>query len=272
MSDYHGLPTGSLVSPFLRLDYLQQGGLRIVRLVPADEERNLLAETPAFGWDTPYGRFSALGGHRLWHAPQTEQTATPEPQPLEISEEGLSVRLFQPADPWNHLTKCLDITLDGNRPALTIAHTLTNMGEGARELAPWAITQLPLGGQAILPLSHGGPSTAPNRHLAFWPYVRLPDPRLMMGEVDLCFNARPYDSEFKLGYFAAAGWVAYQWQDGRRLTKRFQPQPGLPHADHGCNVEIYCNNGFLELETLGPLTSLAPGQSVEHIETWELQL
>ncbi len=268
MREFYGLPTGSLESPFLRLDYLEEGGLRIVRLLRIGDDRNLLAETPEFGWDTPFGRFLALGGHRLWHAPQTDQTATPEPQPLEIRREGLSVCLFQPADPWNHLAKRIEVTLDASRPALSILHTLTNESDSAVEFAPWAITQLPLGGQAILPLP--GPIAASNRPLAFWPYVRLPDPRLNLNADDLRFNARAYDTEFKLGYFNTSGWVAYEWQ-GIRLTKRFEPRPGLPHADSGCNVEIYCNNEFFELETLGPLVTLQPGQSVHHSEAWEVK-
>ena len=31
-----------------------------------------------------------------------------------------------------------------------------------------------------------------------------------------------------------------------------------------------CNDQFLEIETLGPLVELAPGDAVEHLETWHL--
>jgi hypothetical protein len=36
----------------------------------------------------------------------------------------------------------------------------------------------------------------------------------------------------------------------------------------GCTFETFTNADFLELETLGPLTTLASGQSVSHIERW----
>jgi hypothetical protein len=36
----------------------------------------------------------------------------------------------------------------------------------------------------------------------------------------------------------------------------------------GCTFETFTNADFLELETLGPLTTLAPGQSVSHTERW----
>jgi hypothetical protein len=32
----------------------------------------------------------------------------------------------------------------------------------------------------------------------------------------------------------------------------------------------FTNEDMLEVETLGPLVKLAPGQSVEHVERWEL--
>ena len=38
----------------------------------------------------------------------------------------------------------------------------------------------------------------------------------------------------------------------------------------GCNFETFAKGAFQELETLGPLTTLEPGQSVSHTEHWHL--
>jgi hypothetical protein len=35
-------------------------------------------------------------------------------------------------------------------------------------------------------------------------------------------------------------------------------------------VELFTNADMLEVETLGPLTELAPGSQVEHMERWSL--
>ena len=51
--------------------------------------------------------------------------------------------------------------------------------------------------------------------------------------------------------------------------KRFQPGQGR-HADFGSQVELFTNKSMLEVETLGPLTRLAPGAHVEHLERWAL--
>jgi len=58
-----------------------------------------------------------------------------------------------------------------------------------------------------------------------------------------------------------AGWV---------FVKRFQEQK-LVYPDYGCNVEVFTNNAFLELETVGPLTKLAPGATMIHEERWYLR-
>jgi hypothetical protein len=44
----------------------------------------------------------------------------------------------------------------------------------------------------------------------------------------------------------------------------------VQYPDNGCNVESYCNNEFIELESLGELVMVAPGQTIFHNELWEI--
>ena len=43
-----------------------------------------------------------------------------------------------------------------------------------------------------------------------------------------------------------------------------------PRHQLGASFETFTNVDFLEQETLGPMTKLAPGASLEHIERWTL--
>lgn len=52
--------------------------------------------------------------------------------------------------------------------------------------------------------------------------------------------------------------------------KRATFDPQAVYSDSGSSSECYCDDRFLELETLRPATMLAPGESVHHLETWEL--
>jgi hypothetical protein len=48
------------------------------------------------------------------------------------------------------------------------------------------------------------------------------------------------------------------------------PDSSKTYPDFGCSFETFTNNEFLEIETLGPMTKLLPGQTVEHVEHWAL--
>jgi len=269
---FYGLATRSLASESLRVDFLAEAGPRVVRLFLAGSNENLLAELPDVRWDTPYGAYHARGGHRLWHAPEAfPRSSIPDDTAPTIEEVTDGVRLVQPTEEPTGVQKVMEIHLHGGRPALTLEHRLGNEGPGPVELAPWAITQLPLGGVAVLPQRAGRqdcPGLNPDRHLVAWPYTHWQDPRLLLRDDYLLVRADPWPAPWKMGYFNRLGWVGYLRREVF-FCKRFDPCPGKPHADLGCNVEVYCNDLFVELETLGPLCRLEPGESTSHVERWE---
>ena len=274
MTDFYGLPTQTIGNDHIRVEYLAEAGLRVVRLFMANSasSENFLAETPGVAWDTPYGPYFLRGGHRLWHAPEgAPRSSLPEPRDLDIAALQGGVRLSQPAEPETGICKELEIRLDANRPALTIIHKLSNEGLWPVELAPWAISQLALGGVAILPQPTGPidpHGLRPNRCLVLWPYTSLTDPRVELNDDYWLVHGRPQLPPCKIGYLNRCGWVGYL-RNGILLIKRFRPAVGQPHPDSGCNVEVHCSDTCLELETLAPLCTLAPGQSAAHVEQWE---
>ena len=271
--DFYGLPTRTLSNDFLRLDYLAEAGPRIVRLFVGDSDTNWLAEAPQAQVQTAYGPYSLRGGHRLWHAPETlARTYVPDDEGLKVEETEQGVRLYQPTEGPTGIAKTVTIELDNGRCALTLHHTLRNDNLWSIELAPWALTQLRLGGTAILPqqtspLDEDG--FWPNRSLVYWPYTNMRDRRLHLDDEYVLVQAIPHSRRFKIGYFNRHGWVAYLWRGGL-LVKQFSPQPDQPHVDFNSNCEIYADHRFIELETLAPLTRLEPGQEAVHTEVWTL--
>lgn len=272
MGDFYGLPTRSISNQHLRLEFLAEAGPRIVRLFLAGSDENQLVELPNLKWETPYGDFFVRGGHRLWHAPEaTPRTYVLDNEGLEVKETAEGVLLCQPTEVATGIRKSIEIRLQADRPALTLHHRLQNDGLWPVELAPWAITQLPLGGVVVLPQQVGPLDTdglLPNRHLVLWPYTRWNDTRLQPHDDYVLVQAQAQSFPCKVGYFNRQGWAGYLRQ-GVFFCKRFEPLAERPHPDWGCNVEVYCYNEFAELETLAPLCCLEPGQSVMHVETWE---
>lgn len=273
MADFHGLPVRSIGNQHLTLDYLAEAGPRIVRLFLAGSSDNQLVELPEARIETPEGPYFIRGGHRLWHAPEAmPRSYLPDNSGLQVEERAGGVRLVQPTETATGIRKSIDVQLHDDRPAVTLVHELRNEGIWPVELAPWAITQLPLGGVAILPQQVGPLDAAgllPNRLLVLWPYTQWEDPRLQPGDDYILMQAQAIMPPCKVGYQNRHGWIAYL-RNGVLFQKRFDPRVALPHPDYGCNAEFYCCDAFIEMETVAPLARLEPGEAVTHTETWEL--
>jgi hypothetical protein len=234
--------------------------------------QNIFAELPDVTIPSENGPYYLLGGHRLWHAPEwSTRTYWPETQALQVEEKAGGVAVTLPAD-GGGIEKKLDFVMEADKPVVTVTHTLTNRGLWTVELAPWAITQCRLGGTVMLPQPVGPADPdglLPNQRYSFWPYTNFADGRIVLGREMTLLHAKAAPPT-KLGYRNVDGWAGY-WLDGTLFTKRFDPQLGANHPDFGCNCECYCNDRFVEVETLGPIGPLAPGASVTHVETWELK-
>jgi hypothetical protein len=155
------------------------------------------------------------------------------------------------------------------KPQVIVNHTLTNRGLLPVECAPWAITQLKTGGVAILPQAQQQTEVLPNRLLALWPYTEISDPNVSWGNQYILVRAEMQERAFKIGFPNLRGWLAY-WHSGTLFVKRAAFDPQATYYDFNSSSECYCNHRFLELETLAPISTLKPGASATHTETWEL--
>jgi hypothetical protein len=256
-------------NPTLSLLVTRSVGPRIISLRFREAE-NLLAVLPDFMAQRPDGStFHFYGGHRLWRAPESMPgTYTLDDGPVEIieAEEGLLVT--QPVETETGIEKSIHISLAKDEPRVTLRHTLTNRGSSPLECAPWAITQFRTGGVAILPQSQRQTDLLPNRSLALWPYTRMESPQVCWGDRHILVRAE-MTAPFKVGFPNTRGWLGY-WAEGTLFIKRAVFDPRARYYDLGSSSECYCNDQFLELETLAPAGSLAPGEAATHIETWQL--
>jgi hypothetical protein len=263
--------TGVLKNDFVQVEYLKDA-LRISGLTPAGKSNLFVQLSESAAAPTPYGNFYFRGGHRLWHAPESmPRTYIPDGE-VKITDLPDGVALETATEIGTGIRKRIQITLANDKPSITLTHVLINDGLWSVELAAWGITQFRLGGTVILPMPEGNVDAAGllhNRQLSLWPYARINDPRLKLDDQFILFRAEALLPPFKIGYFNLHGWMAY-WLEGVLFRKTFNVQTGLSYPDNNCNAEMYCNDQFVELETLGPLLKLAPGELVTHVETWEL--
>ena len=223
--------------------------------------------------------FRLYGGHRLWIAPEGKSTYYPDNHPVTVSEteSGVSFTAPMESDPdGRKLVKRIEIQL-GAGSQTSLKHTVTNVGSVAIGLSAWAPTMMKGGGHAILPLS---PRAAidddhllPVSHFSIWSYTDFSDRRWTLGSefIQLRHDANPQGRfpEQMGGIYNSCEWGAY-YRKGFLFVKRARVIKGARYPDFGCNFELFTNPDYLELETLGPLTELQPGQSVSHQEVWTL--
>ncbi len=216
----------------------------------------------------------SYGGHRLWHAPEAmPRTYFPDNVPVKYAWDGKTLKLTQPIETTTGIVKEMEITLSPNENHVTVLHRLINRNLWDVELSPWALTVMAPGGRAIFPQEPYRPHPEflmPARAMVLWGYTDMKDPRWTWGTKYIQLRQDSgAKSKQKIGLMNTLGWAAY-YLKGELFLKRFPFDSRLTYPDWGCNNEAFTDPEMLEVETLGPLTKLAPEQGVEHIENWFL--
>ncbi len=219
------------------------------------------------------------GGHRLWVAPEASpRSYFPDNTPVEAKVQNATLKLtarpeLDPSFKVNTgVQKQMQITMhdDGH---VTVVHRVTNLGLWPIKLAPWALSVMAPKGRAIIPAPDPRPhpqALLPVRPMAVWGYTNMADPRWIWGKKYIVLKQDPSRREpQKLGVGNEKGWVAYA-RAGHLLVKFYDYIDGATYPDFGSNTETWTNQSILEVETLGPLTTLNPNATVEHVENWFL--
>lgn len=233
----------------------------------------LFAELPAAVLEHPaVGEYRFLGGHRLWRAPERPAiTYAPDHGlDLEIEESANGLTIAGPREA-DGLSKTIRISQRGDYTV--VDHKLHNGGTNHISCAPWAITQLATGGRAFIPQptkAADPDGVLPNRRLVVWPYTDLSHPEIEFRTNALVIHGsnRPYPT--KVGQPNERGWIAYG-KDGEIFIKWAAcNNESADYVDFGATVQCYRDERFIEIETLGPLATLEPGQTITHQEIWLL--
>lgn len=212
------------------------------------------------------------GGHRLWHAPEImPRTYEPDNFPIVIEKSacGKRVTLTAPQPDPSQLLKSITIEALGNE-SYKLTHKITNKGQWAVQFAPWALSVMERGGYATLPLLAKGKHPVdllPTYHIVPWSYTDFSLPLWQFRRDYIGIDTALAGPAQKIGISNYADWVAY-WQEGGTFVKAAKVNPQATYADMGSALEIFSNDFMIELETLAPLSTVEPEQTVEHVEYW----
>lgn len=248
-------------------------GPRVIRFAFVGED-NIFGENPDQVGKTGGSEWRIYGGHRLWHAPEgMPRSYWPDNSPIKAEVRGDTLALIQPTEGSTNIQKEMEITMSADRNYVKVVHRLRNQGLWPVEMAGWALTMMNKRGRAIIPqppyASHDE-ALLPVWPLVLWAYTDMSDPRWTWGKRYIVLRQDPDATEpQKVGVGDKENWAAYL-RGEHLFLKRFEYQEGKNYPDYGCSVEIFTNADMLEVETLGPMTLLEPGDALEHVEHWFL--
>lgn len=245
--------------------------------------KNVLKEYPDQMGQSGEDEWKIRGGHRLWCGPEDHtRTYALDNEPVSYEEVSPGIVKVRPKpDTTYGIQKEIEIQVPTSGSRIKLIHRITNLGAKPTELAPWSISVMAPGGVEIIPLPPkrphpGSPKNAKSaadyaaeQVIIPWPYLDFQDPRWHFGSKFITLRQDPNKGPTKLGLAHKTGGVGYL-NGGTLFVKRFDFVDGKTYPDSGVNFETFTNEDMLEIETLGPIVSLEPGKTVEHLEHWEL--
>jgi hypothetical protein len=245
-------------------------GPRIIRYGFINRENEMCEVESTMGL-TGGDEWRIYGGHRLWHSPESKvRTYEPDNSPVTWVEIPNGIKTIQDVEPLSRIKKEMEITLSPENSMVEILHRLTNAGHWPIELSVWSISAMAKGGKEVIPQSRKDTGLLPNRVIALWPYTRLNDHRIYLGDKYIILQQGPdIKQPLKIGIPNEDEWAAY-FNHNHLFLKYYAHDTNARYPDLGVSYETYVNDFMLEMETLSPLTMLQPDASIEHIEKWEL--
>jgi len=241
-------------------------------LYAADEKKpdfNFFGYLPDAGEETPNGYWRMYGGHRLWVSPEEmPRTYSMDDKPVKVEKTKDGVVVIGNPEKENSVQKEIKIRPRGKK-GVEVIHKIKNIGKSPITFAAWALSVMRREGFAIIPFNAGQRGFLPDRRIVVWPYTNLTDKRLIMQDEYIFLQQSPAAKQpIKIGTIAHPSWLAYHIND-YVLLKTFSREEG-EYPDFGCNVEIYTNADFLELETLSTLSTIKPSEFIQHTEIWNI--
>ena len=238
--------------------------------VPGGPE--FFASLPDSGIELPEAKFFRfLGGHRLWRSPEVPSiTYQPDDFDVTLKEAIDGVDLIGQPD-GDGVIRQISVRQEG--VYTVVRHQLVNNGRQVVRTAPWAITQMTLGGTAVLPQTRAPvdeDGVLPNRSLILWPYTDLGAPEFSFGGSGIIVAGSENPVKAKIGQPNRRGWMAYILGTHIFIKWSKVHDDNAAYPDLGASSQCYRDDRFLELESVGPVAALHPGQQTTLTEIWRI--
>ncbi len=274
--NFEGLEAIELRTTALRLVAITARGPRVAFFGRPDGD-NLLYWAPG---KHRRGKWDLLGGHRLWAtrpgADEAEETYAADNQPCEVETHARSITLTGAVDPVQRIQRGFKITLLES-DCIAIDHFVRNESEMLWSGGLWALTcTVPTKEtRYLVPLGDGSSwDSATMVGFRTWGGghggVGFDDPQFQFTQD--AFVLHPAGRENKRMIRADAGIIALHDPAQRLVFAKQVDYQAAGNYPMGTNIALYVgpDNFMVEMETMGPVVTLKPGQVLAHRETWVL--
>jgi hypothetical protein len=232
-------------------------------------------------WDTKdrqRGEWKLMGGHRIWItrplADESEDTYRHDNKPCKVESKGGVVTITAGTDPVLNVQKSLRIEFL-NDNTMQVDNAVTNVGTMLASGGVWALTcTLPVKGRAYgVPLGDGSE----------WDGFRVTMFRKWGGHASPlndpqtsftpdCMVIKPQGIETKRMIEAPHGIIAMDAPDQKTT---FIKKTGFVRGAQypmSSNIAFYVgpDNFMVEMETMGPESTMKPGEAIRNVEQWIL--
>lgn len=217
------------------------------------------------------GEWMNFGGDKCWPAPQSawpefQGHAWPPPVgfdslPVKSAADERGLTLTSPVDLGFGIQVVRHVELAIEKPVMRIRTEYHKLAGAPVRVGVWSITQMREPERVFVLLAEKS-KFAPG-------YLRLMEtkPKQLRIEDGLLSLTRHPSTSVKIGTDGRSmAWV------GRKCVVRIDAEPGPgEYPDGGCVTEVYTNPDplpYVELETLGPLTTVSPGDVLARATTY----
>jgi hypothetical protein len=223
---------------------------------------------------TTWSNWRNYGGYKLWPAPQSlwPRSVGEAPDPFldggAASVEqlpGRGLRLTGAPSLDMGLLFIRELQMDPKTGVLTVQQRLRNIGPRPVEWSIWDVTQIPAPAWVFFPANPDSPHKNGIIPQGGGQNQWRNEGGLIITEYKGVSG--------KIGADSPAGWMVGVVGD-LAYIKRFPPRrAGATYPDKGSTVEVYTNDRslpYIEMEVLGPIEHLEPGEETSYPETWAL--
>ncbi len=275
-----------LTNPLVRVVIVPQIGGRVM-------EYSIAGECPIWQNKAELGvvrpwevgrKWHNYGGHKAWNAPQQNwrapdldnfyDYAPAKAEPIETTDSGekmIGVRVTCDPIPRLGLQFVREVYLAQRTSRVRLVETMRNVCDREVEWGIWGVTQVNAPCWVAFPLDLGG--SGPDGWRRLLPADEFPDPHSVTrtGSVGVMKYPNAID---KIGTGSLDGWMVYL-RDQLAYVKQWSVRTvDAVYPDEGCNMEVFAADkamgGYVEMEVLGPVVKLRPGEATQLTEDWFL--